>query len=138
MSHARIRTIFSAVLVDHFKGTGMNISFDNVKERFDDDDENHIETHIIPADTFSDTLSGDHKAFIGIFQMKVVTEYGRGCISNENIVEGIQTAFPVNAIFPDLSGFSVQVTSPIKAQQGKQIGSQWVVPCYFDYRADTN
>jgi len=136
MSHARVRTLFSAALANFAQQKNMKVSYDNVKEGFGVED--HIESHIIPADTFSDTLSGDHKAFIGMYQMTIVTEYGTGQLKTEGLVTELQTIFLVNKMFTDASGFSVQVTSPIHTPEGKQVDGQWRVPCYFDYRADTN
>jgi L-rhamnose isomerase len=136
MSHARVRTLFSAALANFAQQKNMKVSYDNVSDGFDNED--HIESHIIPADTFSETLSGDHKAFIGMFQMTIVTQYGTGYLKTESLVEELQTVFKLNEMFTDTTGFSVQVTSPIHTPEGKQVGGQWRVPCYLNYRADTN
>lgn len=136
MSHGRIRTIFSALLAEYSVQKNIPVSFDNVKSQFDSVD--HIETHLIPSDTFSDTLGGDHKAFIGMYQMTLVVQYNTGYLKAEQMVEELQDIFAVNEMFTDTSGFSVQVISPIKTPEGKQVGLQWRVPCYFEYRSDTN
>lgn len=136
MSHARIRKLFSATLSEYAALKNIPVSYDNVKSLFDSED--HIESHIIPADTFSDTLSGDHKAFIGMFQMTLVVQYNTGLLNAETMIDELQSIFGVNQMFTDTSGFSVQVISPIKYPEGKQSGTQWRVPCYFEYRADTN
>lgn len=138
MSHARVRKLFSAALAEYAVLKGIKVSYDNVKEKFDEDDDDHIETHLIPADTFTDTLGGDHKAFIGMYQMKIVTKYGTGYLKTEEIIEELQAIFKVFKEFTDDTGFSVQVISPIKTPEGKQNASQWAVPAYFEYRADTN
>lgn len=138
MSHARVRTLFSAALAEYAELKGIKVSWDNVKEQFDADDADHIETHLIPADTFTDTLGGDHKAFIGLYQMKIVTKYGTGYLKTEEIIEDLQNVFKVYKEFTDTNGFAVQVISPIKTPEGKQNASQWAVPAYFEYRADTN
>lgn len=135
MSHARVRKIFSALLADYSEQKNIPVSFDNVSATLSND---HIETHLIPSDTFSDTLGGDHKAFIGMFQMTLVVQYNTGLLKAETITEELQNIFLVNKMFTDTSGFSVQVTSPIKTTEGKQTGVQWRIPCWFDYRADTN
>ena len=135
MSHARIRKLFSAALSEYATVNNIPLSFDNVKEQFITD---HIESHLIPSDTFSDTLSGDHKAFVGMFQMMLVVQYNKGLLKPEQWVEDLQNIFQINKMFTDTTGFSVQVISPIKTHEGKQEGVQWRMPCYFEYRSDTN
>lgn len=135
MSHGRIRRIFSALISEYAIQKNIPVSFDNVKGSFDVD---HIETHLIPSDTFSDTLSGDHKAFVGMYQMTIVVQYNTGLLKAEEITEELQNIFGINEVFSDTSGFSVQVISPIKVPEGKQDGVQWRLPCYFEYRSDIN
>lgn len=136
MSHGLIRKTFSAALATYAAQKNIPVSYDNVKGMFDTED--HIEAHLIPSDTFSDTLGGDHKAFIGMYQMTIVVQYNTGYLKVESIVEELQNIFQINKMFTDVSGFSVQVVSPIKTPEGKQVGVQWRVPCYFEYRSDTN
>lgn len=135
MSHARIRKLFSAALSEYATANDIPTSFDNVSDQFTTD---HIESHLIPADTFSETLSGDHTAFIGMFQMTLVVQYNMGLLKPEQWVDDLQNIFKINKVFTDTSGFSVQVISPIKTHEGKQEGVQWRMPCYFEYRSDTN
>lgn len=135
MSHARIRKIFSALLANYGVQKNIPVYFDNVVGTVTGD---HLEAHLIPADTFSGTLSGDHKAFIGMFQITIVVQYNTGLLKAEQIVDELQAIFGINQMFTDTSGFAVQVVSPIKTPEGKQDGVQWRAPTRFDYRADTN
>jgi hypothetical protein len=141
MSHGRIRKLFSDKLLEYVTSTDspkpLSYSFDNIKKN-GPESADYIEAHIIPSDTFSDTLGGDHTAFIGMYQMTIVVQYNTGYVKVEKIVEHLQNAFKINKVFTDASGFSVQVISPIKTAEGKQSGIQWRVPCYFEYRSDTN
>lgn len=137
MSHGKSRILFTAALADWCDINGIDYSVDNVYHE-SVEDENHIRSHLIPADTYSDTLGGDIITYIGMFQMSIYTKFGTGLLDNEIIIEALRNVFKLNRRFTDADGFSVQVTSPIHAPEGKQIGGQWVVPCYFDYRADTN
>lgn len=136
MSHARVRRLFAAALTSYASGKGYTVSHDNVKARFKG--ATHIRSHLIPVDTFSDTLSGDHNGFIGMYQMTVVTKFGTGVLDSELVLEELQQVFKNNRRFVDDTGFAVQVVSPIKSPEGKQIEGEWVVPCYFNYRSDTN
>lgn len=136
MSHARVRNLFSAALAAYASTKGSKVSYDNVKTEFTSDV--HIKSHLMPADTFSDTLSGDHKGFIGLYQMTVVTKMGIGTLPADQVAEDLQTIFEINKRFVDANGFAVQVTTPLHTHEGKQVDGEWVVPCYFNYRADTN
>lgn len=138
MSHARVRVLFSDALAAYAAQKGIPVSFDNVKAKFEEDKLDHIKAHLIPADTWSGTLSGDHVGLIGMYQMTIVTTYGRGMLTSENLVDELQDIFKVNKMFTDTSKFSVQVVSPIHSPEGKQVDGQWIVPCYFHYRADKN
>lgn len=145
MSQARVRKLFYNALLEYTDTTGIAVYLDNIRE-FDQNGSaiepppsgNYLHAHLIPADTYDDSLSGDHKVFIGMFQVTIVTEYGRGSKIAEDIADEIQQVFSLNRRFIDSSGFTVQVISPIKVPEGRQQGVQWRLPVYFDYRADTN
>jgi hypothetical protein len=146
MSHARIRKLFSDALLTYAEPTDIPVYLDNVtkcvrKKRIETDPaeqkpDEYIATHLIPADTFSDTLSGDHTGYIGMFQMTIVTKYGTGCTRAEDIIDGLQDTFKINKVYTADNGFTVQVTSPIKTNDGQQKGIQWVQHAYFEYRSD--
>lgn len=137
MSHGRIRIMLSAALGDWCDQNGIDYSVDNVYHE-SVEDLNHIRSHTIPADTYSDTLGGDIITYVGMFQMSIHTKFGTGLLDQEAIITGLQEVFKLNRRFTDSGGFTVQVTSPLHTPEGKQNGGQWVVPTYFDYRADTN
>lgn len=139
MSHARIRNIFNYEMSLFAEINNLRVSFDNVNFT-PNVDETYIQCHLIPADTQTRTLGGDHKEYIGLYQMKVITASGDGSGNADEIVEKLQTKFPVYALFKedDPSTFSVQVLSPIHSPEGKDQSGSWVVPCSFEYRADIN
>lgn len=98
----------------------------------------YLEAHIIPADTFSDTLDGDHLGIEGMWQIKVYTQYGTGTLQSAQIGRELSKIYKINKVFEYDDDFSVQVISPLKCHQGIQEGTRWVVPYYFEYRSDTN
>jgi len=139
MSHARIRNIFNYEMSLFAEVNNLRVSFDNVNFT-PNVDETYIQCHLIPADTQTRTLGGDHKEYIGLYQMKVITASGDGSGNADDIVEKLQTKFPVYALFKedDPSIFSVQVLSPIHSPEGRDQSGSWGVPCSFEYRADIN
>lgn len=105
-----------------------------------------IEAHIIPADTFSDTLSGDHLGIEGMWQMKVKVPYAQGSFQAMVIGNQLAKIYKINKEFEfddtfdidevDTTGFKVQVISPLKSHKGRNDHSQWEVIYYFEYRSD--
>lgn len=145
MSQARVRKLFYNALLEYTDTTGIAVYLDNIRE-FDQNGAviepppsgNYLHAHLIPTDTYDDSLGGDHKVFEGIFQVTIVTEYGRGSKNAEDIADEIQEVFKLNKRFTDSLGFTVQVLTPLKVPEGRQQGIQWRLPVYFNYRADTN
>lgn len=136
MSHSRVRALFNTALIAYATPKNIRVATDNVKFT-PNTNETYIVAHLIPADTYTNTLGGDHKAFIGLYQMKVVTGTGVSTSVSDNITQDLQAVFLVDKLFTK-DGFTVQVVSPIHSPEGKAQDGSWVVPCYFEYRADTN
>lgn len=136
MSHSRVRALFNTALLSYATPKNIRVATDNVKFT-PNTNETYLAAHLIPADTFTMTLSGDHKSFIGIYQIKVVTGSAISTAVSDNITEELQDVFLVDKLFTK-DGFTVQVNSPIHSVEGKAQEGSWVVPCYFEYRADTN
>ncbi|NAT28059.1 hypothetical protein CVE22_10180, partial [Pseudomonas syringae pv. actinidiae] len=55
-------------------------------------DETYLAAFMLPAGT--DTLSGDHRVYTGLFQINVVTSAGNGTGEAEGIVDDIASLFP--------------------------------------------
>lgn len=153
MSHGTIRKLFNKALLEYTDTTGMPVYLDNVRTY----DKNgspqeppvngeYLKAHLIPADTYDDSLGGDHIVYIGMYQVTIVTKYGAGSLQSDNIAKAIQNVFKRNQRFVDPSDlnpivenrFTVQVTSPVVVPEGRQQGVQWILPVHFEYRADTN
>lgn len=150
MSNLRVRRLLTNTL---FAGLG---AYENTPPKYQillngiqtEPDESITDTniivHLIPLEPFSETLDGrDHTAYVGIYQMKVRADpLSDGMLTAEKVTEELQAIFQTDMRIlekpsePD--SFAVQVMSPMKASEGRQIGAWWEVNCYFDYRADTN
>jgi hypothetical protein len=142
MSHAKIRNIFNYQMSLFAEDNGLRIAFDNIN--FSPDvNETYIQCHLVPADTITRTLSGDHKEYLGFYQMKVITASGDGSGSADDVVEKLQAKFPVDSVFSEdtitdePTTFYVQIISPVYSPDGKDQYGSWVIPCRFQYRADT-
>lgn len=137
MSHARVRNLFQTALAAYAATKGIRVAFDNVQFT-PTTNETYLVSHLMPASTNSRTLSGDHKAFVGVYQVSVVTPSGKATNTSDEVLKELQNLFPIYGRYTDLTGFTVQIMSPLQCPEGKVQNGGWIVPCYFDYRADTN
>ena len=137
MSHARVRNLFQTALKAYADNKGLRVAFDNVQFT-PTTNETYLVSHLMPASTNSGTLSGDHKAFVGVSQITIVSPSGRATSQSDEISLELQQEFTVYKRYIDSTGFTVQVMSPLHTPEGKVQNGGWIVPCYFDYRADTN
>lgn len=137
MSTKRIRALFEAELINFCAQNNLTASFDN-KVFEPPMGSPYIRSHIIPAPTLDNSLGGDIITYLGVFQVNVYINEDEGSWDSDDIIEGLQERFQLNKIFTDAQEFSVQVISPMTTPEGRDDGGKWVVPCYFNYRADTN
>jgi hypothetical protein len=145
MSTSKIRRLLTNALIDGLTDENGNslytVKINGFMSPPADVEDTFIVAHIIPADTESDTLSGDHKAYTGIFQMMVRSDaLGNGVLNAELAADKLQEIFYINRRLSD-NDFVVQVTSPLRVGegiQGPEGNEWWQVPCRFTYRADTN
>lgn len=97
--------------------------------------ETYLAAFTLPADTRSQDLKGDHRAYVGVFQVSVVAPKGVGSGGALTIANNLNTLFPVNGRYAS-GGFTVQVMSPASAAQGIPSDNSYTVPVSFRYRAD--
>lgn len=139
MSHFKVKSLFEIALAEYAATKGIRVAYDNVKFTATTN-ETYLQTHLMPADTFTDTMSGDHTAYIGVFQIKIIIGSGKSVKVVSEISTELQNIFKTYKVFREASPstFSVQVFSPFNVPEGKVIDGSWIVPCYFQYRADTD
>lgn len=144
MSHHKIRNIFNTILLDAVGAsptpdalTGLRVAVDNVAFE-PETDEAYLQTHLIPADVDCETLSGDHRSYIGLFQVNVYTASSSATFESDNIIDALSDLFMLNKPFTgDDITFSVQPISPLQTPEGSAQDGWWRIPCWFRYRSDT-
>ena len=138
MSQSKIRQTFETALYDNFS-TVYDILPYSVKGT---PDLNRItlRPRLLPSTTVTQTLSGDHKAFTGLFHIGVCTPLDRGAGAADVVVEALQDLFPTDSEWnhPTDTSFEVQVISPISVLNSEAEDSYFYTPVRFSYRADTN
>lgn len=152
MSNGRIRKLFNERLKEGIKGPDGKLRW-RIRPNGVlgiPTPKTHIDSHLIPAPVLNDTLSGDHEACTGIFQMtiKVLLPSDTDMLEipfdpNEEldeIVEVIQKAFPINARIGTEGEFVVQVLSTLTVTPAIRAKDDiwWEAHAYFNYRSDTN
>lgn len=137
MSQARVRNLFQTALKQYADAKGLRVAFDNV-QMTPRANEVYLVSHLMPSSTATQTLNGDHKRFLGVYQITVVTPSGTATAKADEIATELQDIFTIFKRYTDSTGFTVTVMTPLNVPEGKVQNGGWIVPCYFNYRADIN
>ncbi len=137
MSHAIIASIYEAKLIAWSKTRvePIKVVFENVQ--YDPaDGETYLRAFLLPGDTASSTLAGDHRAFIGVYQVSIVAPAGTGKTKTNPLVVELAGLFRLYAR-DTKSGVTVVTMSPVEQGPGITDAATYMVPISFEYRADT-
>ncbi len=137
MSHAIIATIYEAKLIAWSKARAepIKVVFENIQ--YDPaDGETYLRAFALPGDTASSTLAGDHRAFIGVYQVSIVAPANTGKIKTNPLVDELTALFPLYAR-DTKAGVTVVTMSPVEQGPGITDAATYMVPVSFQYRADT-
>jgi hypothetical protein len=136
MSHRIIRSLFEQRLAAWAAERNLRVAYQGVSFT-PDDNETYLAAFMLPAGADSDTLSGDHRAYTGIFQINAVTPVGSGTGAAEGLVEDITELFPVYLRLRR-DDFDVMVLTPVEPGPPIAGDTTLTVSASFQYRADTN
>lgn len=98
--------------------------------------ETYLKAFLLPADTTSNDLAGDHTAYRGVFQISIVAPINKGSGVAEGIAEELEAQFYTNLQL-SVSGLTVQQTTPARVAPALQDEQNYTVPVSFSYRADS-
>ncbi|MBC3336659.1 phage tail terminator-like protein [Pseudomonas [fluorescens] ATCC 17400] len=137
MSHAIIASIYEAKLIAWSKARTepIKVVFENVKYE-PADGETYLRAFMLPGETASSTLAGDHRAFIGVYQVSIVAPANSGKTKTNPLVVELTALFRLYAR-DTKSGFTVVAMSPVEQGPGITDAATYMVPLSFQYRADT-
>ncbi|WP_339437036.1 phage tail terminator-like protein [Pseudomonas sp. EL_65y_Pfl1_R32] len=136
MSHAIIASIYEAKLLAWSKARAepIKVVFENIQ--YDPaDGETYLRAFMLPGDTASSTLAGDHRAFIGVYQVSIVAPANSGKTKTNPLVAELTTLFPLYAR-DTKAGLTVVTMSPVDPGPGIPDPPTFTVPVSFEYRAD--
>lgn len=136
MSHRIIRSLFEQRLAAWAVERNLRVAYQGVNFA-PEDSETYLAAFILPAGTDSETLSGDHRAYTGVFQINAVTPVGSGTGAAEGLVEEIAELFPVYLRLKR-DDFEVMVLTPVEPGPPVTGDTTLTVSASFQYRCDTN
>jgi len=99
--------------------------------------ETYLRAFTLPATTASNTLSGDHRLYTGVFQVNIVAPSGKYRTEASGIVDELAALFPLNLRIPR-GGLVTLVMTPVAPGPGIPDGNTFTISTSFQYRADTN
>lgn len=138
MSQKTIRSLYEGRLKAWAaaRSPALRIAYQNVAFTPPADGSTYLRCFLLPADSDSQDLEGIHEAFLGVFQVSIVSKAGVGAGEAGGIADELRALFPNNLPLSK-SGFTVFVRTP--ASQGPAIQETDFVsiPVSFEYRADT-
>lgn len=136
MSDSKIRKAFNDIVRAYGTSKGWKVGLEN--SVFEPTlDTPYLKTYLGPAQPRSSTLAGDHKAYLGMFQVVIVVPAGEGTGRVTTIIDELQALFPVYGRVSYGSN-NVVIMTPIETLKGVTDGGAYSTPVSFNYRSDIN
>lgn len=135
MSHATVRAILEARLNTWAATRPVRVAWENVPFS-PAQGETYLRAFMLPAETVSQDLKGDHRRFLGIFQVSIVTPINAGPGAALALVDALNTHFPMNGRYTSGS-VTVQIVGPASPAPAIQEESHFIIPVSIRYRCDT-
>jgi hypothetical protein len=95
----------------------------------------YVRCFLIPAPAASETLNGEHRRRMGVFQVSLCMPIGSGPGAAASLAASLDTAFPLSAPMTQ-GGIKVFLLSPMSIAPAIQDGDRYVIPVSCTYRAD--
>lgn len=141
MSTGLIRKAFNDIVRAYGVSKGYPVILENITASPVIADGPYLKTFILPAPTTARTLGGDHKRFIGVYQITIVIPADQGTGLVTQISKELQALFPVFGSVsydPTIPGNVVTITSPLSEPSGTVEDGAYYTPTSFTYRSDIN
>jgi len=136
MSHRLCRQLLEARLVSWASTKALHVQLQNGATYTPKSGETYLTATLLPALTDSETLSGDHREYTGIFQVSVVTPAGKGAGAGEALADELAALYPLNDRLSK-GAFIVQIITPMAVARSIQGDTDFTIPVSLTYRADT-
>lgn len=136
MTTALIRSAFESVLATWAAAQSPEIPVAWQNVHFTPPAGRFIESFILPADTESRDLAGQHREYRGIFQVSVNMPAGSGAGAGEAIADSLAALYPTNAPLV-VGSLRVFLLTPMSPAPPIVTDDRYVIPVSCSYRADT-
>lgn len=90
---------------------------------------------ILPAPTLNEDLAGTHRGYVGVFQVSLYEEMGKGDGAVTKLADSLAAAFPVNRRITQ-DGLTLQIISAANIAPAVEGDVRDFVPVSINYRAD--
>jgi hypothetical protein len=140
MSDLRIRQLIESRLKAWADDNDLPVQLEN--ERFEPPNSHdprantYLRGYLLRGTTTSLTLEGTHRAYIGLYQIDVVSASGIGPATADGIALQLASHFP-NNLELSAGDFAVKQLTPLRIRSGLSGDTTWTVPTDFQSRADT-
>lgn len=132
MSQARVRNAFESRLAAWAASKALPVVWQNVGAGNMTGD--HLRAYLLPAQTLSMDLAGEHRGYRGVFQVSIFTRPNIGANRAESLARELDDLFPV-ALRMLSAGLTVQVMTPM-ASRPSIVETDWYsVPVDCRYEA---
>lgn len=134
MSSKTVRAILEGRLSSWATTNSVSVAWENAQ--FTPGSTTYVRAFLLPAETISQDLKGDHRAYRGVFQVSIVCPINSGPGAAYGLVDSLNAQFPMNGRYTSGS-VAVQIIAPASAAPAIQEESYYVVPVSIGYRCDT-
>lgn len=114
-----------------------NVAFTPPTDAANGDPLAYLKFNLLPAQTRSDDISGNLRAWIGVAQITVFVPSGAGPAAAESWIKQLDALYPASQYIVGTT-LSVLIRTPVSAGNGYNDESYYAVPVSFEYRADVS
>lgn len=139
MSHSAIRKSFNDIVRSYGASKGWEVVLEN-SVATPTLNIPYLKTFLLPASATSETLSGDHKRYIGVYQITLVLPAGEGTGRVTTVSQELQELFPVygRVDYSTAPDKQVVIMTPLDTINGTVKDGAFYTPLSFNYRSDIN
>ena len=136
MSDALVRAAFETRLLAwaNAQVPPIPVAFENAS--FTPPTGRYVRAYLLPAPTASETLNGEHRRRMGVYQVSLCMPIGSGPGAAAALCASLDAAFPM-ALPMSQGGVKVFMLSPMSPAPAITEPDRYVVPVSCTYRADT-
>jgi hypothetical protein len=133
MSVARIRAAFESSLATWAASKVLPVVWQNVGAGNMTGD--HLRAYLLPAQTLSMDIAGEHRGYRGVFQVSIFTKPGIGANRAESLARELDELFPVAKRMLS-AGVTVQIMTPMATRPAVSETDWFHLPVDCRYAAD--